>query len=68
MTTRLRSLLRAIWSNAAQAARLAIGIPDYEAYMAHMREQHPSIQVMDRDAFFRERMSARYGKGKSRCC
>jgi uncharacterized short protein YbdD (DUF466 family) len=68
MTTHLPSLLRLIWSNAAQAARLAIGIPDYEAYLVHMREQHPQSRPMDRDAFFLERMSARYGKGRSRCC
>jgi uncharacterized short protein YbdD (DUF466 family) len=68
MITILRSLLRDIWSNAARTARLAIGIPDYAAYVAHIREQHPQAQPMDRDAFFRERMCARYGKGRSRCC
>jgi uncharacterized short protein YbdD (DUF466 family) len=62
------ALLRDIWSNAARAARLAIGIPDYDAYAAHMRERHPLVEPMDREAFFRERMAARYGKGRSRCC
>ncbi|WP_460714050.1 YbdD/YjiX family protein [Lysobacter terrae] len=64
----MTSLLRDIWANAAQAARLAIGIPDYDAYVAHMRERHPQHAPMDRETFFRERMSARYGKGRSRCC
>lgn len=68
MTPRLPPLLRHIWSNAARAARLAIGIPDYETYLAHMRQQHPQNRPMDRDAFHLERMSARYGKGRSRCC
>ncbi len=68
MTAGLRALLRRIWSNAAHAARLAIGIPDYGAYVAHMRERHPGRTPMDREAFFRDRMSARYGKGRSRCC
>lgn len=66
--TRLRSLLRGIWSNAAQAARLAIGIPDYDAYVAHMHARHPQHEPMDRETFFNERMAARYGKGRSRCC
>nr|WP_225876256.1 YbdD/YjiX family protein [Lysobacter terrestris] len=64
----MQSLLREAWANAAQAARLAIGIPDYEGYVAHMRERHPQREPMDRDTFFRERMAARYGKGRSRCC
>ncbi|QNP42064.1 YbdD/YjiX family protein [Agrilutibacter terrestris] len=64
----VQSLLREAWANAAQAARLAIGIPDYEGYVAHMRERHPQREPMDRDTFFRERMAARYGKGRSRCC
>jgi len=68
MITALRTLLRDIWSNAARTARLAIGIPDYEAYVEHMRSHHPQLTPMGRDAFFRERMAARYGKGRSRCC
>lgn len=61
-------LLPKAWRLAAQAARLAIGIPDYEGYLAHARQHHPQTPPMDRDAFFRERMAARYGKGRSRCC
>jgi uncharacterized short protein YbdD (DUF466 family) len=64
----VKSLLRDAWANAVQAARLSVGIPDYEAYAAHVRRHHPSREPMDREAFFRERMAARYGKGSSRCC
>jgi len=49
-------------------ARLAIGLPDYDAYLAHMRECHPERPPMDRTTFFAERLNARYGKGRSRCC
>jgi uncharacterized short protein YbdD (DUF466 family) len=63
-----QAVLREAWANAVQAARLAIGIPDYAAYVAHVRERHPHREPMDRDTFFRERMAARYGKGRSRCC
>ena len=56
------------WRLAARMARLAIGLPDYEAYLAHMRERHPDRPPMDRTTFFAERLNARYGKGRSRCC
>jgi uncharacterized short protein YbdD (DUF466 family) len=56
------------WRAAARAARLAIGIPDYEVYVAHMRQHHPGAPPMDRGAFVLERMQARYGKGRARCC
>ncbi len=51
-----------------QTARLAIGIPDYEAYVAHRRAHHPGERVMSREEFFRERLAARYRRGSSRCC
>ncbi len=57
-----------LWRIGAQTARLAIGIPDYENYVEHIRRHHPEREPMDRDTFFHERMQARYGKGRSRCC
>lgn len=60
--------LRRWWSIAARAARAAIGLPDYDTYLAHVRRHHPGAMPMDREAFFRERMQARYGRGRSRCC
>ena len=56
------------WSRAVRTARLTVGIPDYEAYAAHVRDRHPDRQPMDRAAFFLERTQARYGKGRVRCC
>ncbi len=49
-------------------ARLAVGVPDYDAYVAHQRRAHPDREPMSREAFARERMEARYGRGRSRCC
>jgi uncharacterized short protein YbdD (DUF466 family) len=60
--------LRRAWSLAVRTARLAVGVPDYEAYLTHARRAHPDAVPMDRTAFFRERMQARYGRGRSRCC
>jgi len=56
------------WRSVARSARLAVGIPDYDAYVAHLQHRHPGREPMDRDAFFRERMQARYGRGRPRCC
>lgn len=61
-------LLACWWRAGAQTARLAIGIPDYDVYVDHVRRAHPDRPPMTRDEFFRERMEARYGKGRSRCC
>jgi uncharacterized short protein YbdD (DUF466 family) len=60
--------VRGCWRILVQAARLAVGVPDYDAYVAHMRARHPEREPMDRAAFFAERMQARYGRGRSRCC
>jgi uncharacterized short protein YbdD (DUF466 family) len=60
-----------LWRRAVQTARLMVGIPDYDTYVAHRRAHHPSEPVMSYAEFFRERQAARYGgKGGSisRCC
>jgi len=53
-----------------QAARLMVGLPDYDTYVAHLRSQHPEQPVMSYEEFFRERQEARYGgNGRiGRCC
>lgn len=61
------ALVRAVRA-CVRSARLAVGIPDYDAYVEHLRRRHPDRAPMDRRAFFRERMEARYGRGRSRCC
>jgi uncharacterized short protein YbdD (DUF466 family) len=60
--------LRGFGRKLAQAARLAIGIPDYQNYVAHRRMHHPGEPVMSQEAFVRERLESRYRRGSSRCC
>jgi len=48
--------------------RRIIGAPDYDAYLAHVREHHPDRTPMSEDDFRRERLSARYSRPGSRCC
>ena len=51
----------------ARAARMMIGIPDYETYVARRRATHPGEPVMTYEEFFRQRQDARYsGLGKDR--
>lgn len=64
----LRRQCAEAWSAAKATARLAIGLPDYDAYIEHMRARHPDATPMTREAFAVERMEARYGRGRSRCC
>jgi uncharacterized short protein YbdD (DUF466 family) len=53
-----------------QAAKLMVGMPDYDAYVQHMRTTHPEQPIMTYEEFFRDRQEARYsGKnGTIRCC
>jgi uncharacterized short protein YbdD (DUF466 family) len=51
-----------------QSLRLMVGVPEYDTYVAHMRNKHPDQPVMPYDEFFRERQEARYGSKVSRCC
>jgi uncharacterized short protein YbdD (DUF466 family) len=65
------SLLRVLQTGLAKTARLMIGVPDYETYVAHRRQAHPGEPIMTYEEFFRERQASRYGEsgGKiSRCC
>lgn len=66
MANSLRSFARRL----AEAARLMVGLPDYDNYVAHVTSRHPERPVMTRAEFFRERQEARYGgKGRGcRCC
>ncbi len=64
----LIEIFRRWWRLAVRSARLAVGVPDYDDYVAHVRARHPQCEPMSLDAFFAERMRARYGRGRSRCC
>jgi uncharacterized short protein YbdD (DUF466 family) len=57
------------WST--RTARLMIGVPDYETYVAHRQAKHPDQPIMTYVECFRERQQARYALGKGRfrgCC
>ena len=52
-----------------QAARLMVGVPDYDTYVQHMRLTHPEQTPMTYEEFYKNRVDARYGgDGNVRCC
>ena len=52
-----------------QAARLMVGMPDYDTYVQHMRLNHPEQTPMTYEEFYKNRVDARYGgNGNARCC
>lgn len=52
-----------------RTARLMVGLPDYEAYLARRRAAHPDEPAMSRAEFHRERTERRYRNGMTgRCC
>lgn len=53
---------------AAWAVRRVIGAPDYERYVAHVRNAHPGTAPLSRDAFARDVLARRYERPGSRCC
>jgi uncharacterized short protein YbdD (DUF466 family) len=58
-----------LFRSLARAARLMVGIPDYDTYVAHRRSVHPGEPVMNLAEFHRDRMERRYaGRGMHRCC
>lgn len=65
---RLAFAVRIAWAWAARTARLMVGLPDYQAYVDHVRAHHPGREPMAHEVFFSERLQARYGNGRSRCC
>lgn len=52
----------------AAVVRRMIGVPDYENYLAHMRQRYPECTPLDQKTFERERLTARYKATGSRCC
>lgn len=63
-----RLTLRDRLAAAARVARTIVGAPDYERYLAHMRQRHPAQRPLTRDEFARARMDDRYNRPGARCC
>jgi uncharacterized short protein YbdD (DUF466 family) len=50
------------------AFRRIVGMPDYDAYVAHVRACHPGAAVPSEREYFDQYVRARYENGPTRCC
>ena len=48
------------------AARMLVGVPDYDTYVQHMKDNHPDKPVMTYKEFFRERQQASLRRRRQR--
>jgi uncharacterized short protein YbdD (DUF466 family) len=53
---------------AAQTARLMLGVPDYDSYLAHAETTHPNDPPLSKQDFFKNRQDARFSSARFRCC
>ncbi len=52
----------------ARIVRRIIGVPDYDAYVAHCRRHHPAEVPLSAQAFATESLTRRYETPGNRCC
>jgi uncharacterized short protein YbdD (DUF466 family) len=50
------------------ALRRVAGMPDYQAYLEHLKRCHPEDTILSERQFYDEFVRARYGDGPTRCC
>ena len=53
---------------AACILRRVIRVPDYDIYLAHIREHHPDEKPLTREEFTNQRLVDKYSRPGSRCC
>ena len=59
---------RARLRRVSAVVRRIIGVPDYDAYLAHMQRHFPDCTPLDPRTFERERLADKYTQPGSRCC
>lgn len=58
----------AAYQAARGALRRIVGMPDYHAYVEHVRACHPGAPVPTEREYFDQYVKARYEGGPTRCC
>jgi uncharacterized short protein YbdD (DUF466 family) len=56
------------WSRIVATLRRIAGMPDYEAYLEHLRAHHPECSLPSEREYYDLYLSGRYGNGTTRCC
>lgn len=44
------------------------GMPDYAAYLEHLRQAHPNRPALSEREYYAEFLRTRYEDGPTRCC
>ena len=52
----------------AAVVRRVVGVPDYDRYVAHVRECHPGTEPMTHRQFEESRLHDKYSRPGQRCC
>ena len=52
----------------AAVVRRVVGVPDYDRYVAHVRECHPGTEPMTHRQFEESRLYDKYSRPGQRCC
>lgn len=55
-------------ATAGRTLRAIVGAPDYDRYLAHMREHHAGVAPMGRGEYVHAALEARHGRPGARCC
>lgn len=68
MTSALAARAAAAAREIGRVARAVLGAPDYDRYLAHMREHHAGEPPLTREEHLRQRLELRYSRPGGRCC
>jgi uncharacterized short protein YbdD (DUF466 family) len=60
--------MTAVLRRAASVVRRVVGVPDYERYVAHVRQCHPGTEPMSQRQFEESRLHDKYSRPGQRCC
>ena len=60
--------LRRRMSTGLTVLRRLVGMPDYQAFLEHLRRHHPECPIPSEREYFTQYIESRYGNGPSRCC
>ena len=62
------NMISLMFGRIQQSALLMCGVPDYDTYLAHMKANHPDKEAMTYQAFFDNRMNARFNNAGAKAC
>jgi uncharacterized short protein YbdD (DUF466 family) len=61
-------MIKSLFGEIRDAYHGVFGVPDYDAYLRHMRERHPGVLPLGQKDFAARWIDRRYDGMRSRCC